>query len=104
MLTPALASFANLVLHVEFPQSIKPIFFGDNLIPLNKKDGGIGPIAVGQALQCLVVKFVTLRVTHSIGSGLVPLQLGCGVPLRCKADAHAINLFLKSVLSNHLLL
>ena len=97
MLLRALTNFANLVLQGEVPQSIKPIFFGANLIPLRKKDGGIRPIAVGQTLRHLVAKCISSRVTHSIGSELAPLQLGCGVPLGCEAAAYATRLCLQSM-------
>ena len=101
VLLRALTNFANLVLRGEVPQSIKPIFFGANLIPLRKKDGGISPIAVGQTLRRLVAKCISSRVTYSIGSELAPLQLGCGVPLGCEAAAHATRLYLQSMPSNH---
>ena len=41
VLLRALTNFANCVLRGEAPQSIKPILFEANLIPLQKKDGGI---------------------------------------------------------------
>ena len=104
VLLRALTNFANLVVRGEVLQSIKPIFFGANLIPLRKKDGGIRAIAVGQTLQCLVTKCISSRVTHSIGSELATLQLGCGVPLGCEAAAHATRLYLQSMPSNHLFL
>ena len=103
VLLRSLANFANLVLRDEVTQSVKPIFFGANLIPLRKKDGGIRPIAVGQTLRRLVAKCISSRVMHSIGSELAPLQLGCGVPLGCEAAAHATRLYLQSMPLNHIL-
>ena len=86
------------------PQSVKPIFFGANLIPLRKKDGRIHPIAVGQSLIRLVAKCVSSRVSKTLGAELSPQQLGCGILFGCKAAAHAARLYLHSMPSNHLLL
>ena len=41
---------------------------------------------------------------HSMGSGLAPQQLGCGVPLGCEAAAHATRLYLHNMSPGHLLL
>ena len=41
---------------------------------------------------------------HSVGSGLAPQQLGCGVPLGCEAAAHATRLYLRNMPPGHLLL
>ena len=54
-LLTALSSFIVHILEGNTP-SIQPIFFGANLIALNKKEGGIRPIAVGQTLRRLVAK------------------------------------------------
>ena len=103
VLLQSFTNFTNLVLRGEVPQSVKPIFFGANLIHFRKKDSGIRPIAVGQTLRRLVAKCISSRVTHSIRSELAPLQLGCGVSLGCEASAHATCLYLQSMPSNHLL-
>ena len=59
----ALTSFTNLVPEGRTPPSICPAFFGASLIALDKKGGGIKPIAVGSTLPCLVAKaaFGTVR-------------------------------------------
>ena len=48
------------------------VFFGSTLIPLQKKDGGICPIAVGLSLRRLVAKCVSLHFIHSVGADLAP--------------------------------
>ena len=65
----SLTSFTNFVLEGNVPPFVQPIFFGDTLIPLHKKDGGIRPIAVGQTL---VGKCVGLYVIHSVGTDIAP--------------------------------
>ena len=47
VLLPALVSFIGLVLNGNTPASIRPFFFGANLTALEKKNGGVRPIAVG---------------------------------------------------------
>ena len=86
------------------PEYARPIFFGATLIPLKKKDGGIRPIAVGQTLRRLVAKCLSRRVAVTVGADLVPLQLGCGVPLGCEAAAHATRQYLHHMPQYHLLL
>ena len=43
----ALTDVVNHVIRGDIPQYVRPIFFGANLTPLQKKGGGIHPIAVG---------------------------------------------------------
>ena len=104
VLLSALTSFCNHVVGGLTPESARPIFFGATLIPLKKKDGEIRPIAVGQTLRCLVAKCLSRRVAVTVGADLVPLQLGCGVPLGCEAAAHATCQYLHHMPQDHLLL
>ena len=43
----SLASFSILVLEGRVPLSVRPFIFGANLVALEKKAGGVRPIAVG---------------------------------------------------------
>ena len=49
-LLTALTSFTNLVLSGDTPAQMRPLFFGATLTALNKKDGGVRPIAIGGTL------------------------------------------------------
>jgi len=42
-----------MVLAGRCPKSLDPVFFGDRMLALNKKCGGIRPIAVGLTLRRL---------------------------------------------------
>ena len=53
---PAFTSFIQLVLDGRSPASIQPFFFGANLTALQKKQGGVTPIAVGCTLRNLAAK------------------------------------------------
>lgn len=78
-LLSALASFVTLVLAGRTPPSIRPFFFGATLIALEKKDGGVRPIAVGCTLRRLAAKVASGRVLEDMAALLAPRQLGFGV-------------------------
>ena len=59
----SLTCFTNKVLEGKVPPSVQPIFFGATLIALQKKEGGVRPIAVGLSLRHLVAKCAGLHVT-----------------------------------------
>ena len=85
----ALSLFSSLVIQGKVPTSIHPFFFGANLIALEKKDGGIWPIAVGCTLRRLVVKIAGNEVTDNMSSLLAPQQLGLGVKGGAEAAVHS---------------
>ena len=89
----ALTSFTNLVLAGDTPIPARKIFWGASLIALNKKDGGVRPIAVGCTLRRLIAKTASLRVLERMGSMLAPLQLGYGTLLGSEATVHAARQF-----------
>ena len=47
-------------------------FFGANLTALQKKDGGVRPVAVGCTLRRLVVKVAGCKVMDAVGEILDP--------------------------------
>ena len=79
ILIQALIFFTELVLNGLTPVSIRPYFFGANLIALEKKGGGVRPIAVGGTLRRLIAKVAAMKVSEEIGALLAPVQLGYGV-------------------------
>ena len=86
------------------PPAVQPLFFGATLIPLQKQEGGVHPIAVDQTLRCLVAKCIGLHMIHSVGVLFSPLQVGCGVSLGCEAAAHATRIYLQNIPSDHILI
>ena len=58
---------------------VKPFFFGTTLVALNKKSGGVRPIAVGCTLRRLVAKVASNLVASDMAQFLAPRQLGYGV-------------------------
>ena len=63
---------------VEF-LSIRSFLFGGNLIALEKKTGGIRPIAIGYVLRRLAAKCANSFATSKLASYFSPLQLGVSV-------------------------
>ena len=62
----ALTDFVNLVLAGRWPSDVAPVFFGGRLLVLNKKTGGICPIAIGFTLRRLASKCANAFGTFGI--------------------------------------
>ena len=88
-LLSGLTEFINFVLAGGIPTAAAPSFFGAFLVALNKKDGGVRPIAVGSTLRRLASKAACAWITKEVTADLIPLQLGCGVPHGAEVIAHA---------------
>jgi hypothetical protein len=74
-----------------------PTLCAASLIPLNKKDGGIRPIAVGETLRRLIGK--VLLATPSVKAAaqtLVPRQTGVGVPKAAEMIGMGVQRFVDS--------
>jgi len=97
VLVPALTAFVHLVLEGKTPPSIRPFFFGANLTALQKKDGGVRPIAVGCTLRRLVAKLAGHKIMEEMGELLAPRQLGYGVRGGAESAVHAARLYLQDL-------
>ena len=104
VLLSALASFLSLVLAGRTPPSFRPYFFGANLIALQKKDGGVRPIAVGCTLRRLAAKVASGKVLEDMAALLAPHQLGYGVKGGAEAAVHSARLFLHNLKPQQVLL
>jgi hypothetical protein len=89
-----MTEFANLCLTGRVPAVIQPVFCGASLCALNKKDGGIRPIAVGSSLRRLVAKAACKAVMTKMAARFLPVQLGFGVPRATEAAAHAARSYI----------
>jgi len=96
-LLTALAAFSTLVLEGRTPLPIRPFFFGASLTALNKKDGGIRPIAVGCTLRRLVAKIAGKMVVEDMAKLLAPRQLGYGVLGGAEAAVHAARQYITNI-------
>ena len=93
--------FVNLLLSGDLPTEIREIFFGGNLIAVEKKDGGIRPIAIGYTWRRLAAKCANLLVVGKMSQILSPLQLGVGVPGGAEAALHAARRYVSQMPDSH---
>ena len=102
-LVTSLTTFINMLLAGCCPDTVIPVFFGGSLIALEKKCGGIRPIAIGYTLRRLAAKCANTHALHTIGAKLLPEQLGLGTPGSCEAAVHATRRFLANMPPDYLL-
>ena len=88
-LLSAVTGFVNMVLDGGCPASVSPIFFGAKLVTLEKKSGGVRPIAIGYTLRRLVAKCANFYAQKKLADYFAPLQVGVGVSGGCEAAVHA---------------
>ena len=93
-LIASLAALVNCLMDGRCPSTVAPIFFGGRLIALQKKTGGIRPIAIGYSWRRLAAKCANRHALRSLGDSLLPRQLGVGAPGGCEAAVHATRQFL----------
>jgi hypothetical protein len=93
-LVTSLTFFVNMLLAGRCPATVIPVFFGGSLIALEKKCGGVRPIAIGYTLRRLAAKCANTHAIHTIGAKLLPEQLGLGTPGGSEAAVHATRRFL----------
>jgi hypothetical protein len=96
-LLTALTAFVNMLLAGQCPRQIAPIFFGGRLIALDKKDGGIRPIAIGLTLRRLAAKCANSVGVARLNCYFTPRQLGVGIPGGCEAAIHSTRRFSQSL-------
>lgn len=92
-LLSSLTGLVNLVLRGGCPISVIPIFFGARLIAIEKKSGGLRPIAVGYTIRRLVSKCANSFALEQLGDYFSPLQLGVSISGGCEAAVHATRRF-----------
>jgi hypothetical protein len=69
-------------------------FFNARLVPMQKKDGGVRPIACGEVLRRTLGKIISSRVASKVGGILAGFgQVGVGIPSGIEAMYHAVSLF-----------
>ena len=86
------------------PDPIRPLFYGASLCALEKKDGGIRPIAIGNTLRRLATKVAIFPATNGLREQLQPTQLGVGTPVGCEAVLRATRAYMEGTTSPKVLL
>ena len=64
---------------------------GANFLALQKVDGGIRPIAVGDTLRRLVLKCLCAEVRDDARDLFTPLQVGVAVPFATEAVVRTVE-------------
>ena len=86
-----LAAVANILARGDAPPELAPFLAGASLFALDKKDGGIRPIAVGEILRRLVGKVLCKTVQDSATDYFWPHQVGVACSQGTECAVHVVN-------------
>jgi Reverse transcriptase (RNA-dependent DNA polymerase) len=100
-LLTAITGFVNALLNGKCNPAVSPIIFGGQLMALEKKSGGIRPIAIGYTWRRIAAKCANAHATAVLADYFQPIQLGVGTPGGCEAAVHATRRFVESMPSSH---
>jgi hypothetical protein len=92
----ALTKLCNFLLSGQLPSEICHLLYGASLCALNKKDGGLRPIAIGNCLRRLTSKLACFQSRNIVNSYLSPHQLGVATKLGCEAAIHTTRTFVNN--------
>ena len=90
-LTENLVGLLNIIASGLAPSSFAPFLLSAPLVPINKKDGGIRPIAVGEVFRRVVSKIAMASVKRVAEAFLAPLQVGVGTSNAAETILHVFN-------------
>ena len=94
-LLSSITAFINVLLAGNVPSSVRPFLYGGSITALNKKGGGVRPIAVGCTWRRLAAKVCCRSVSERAARLLSPKQLGFGVKGGAEAAAHAARQYVE---------
>jgi hypothetical protein len=100
-LLTSITGFVNSLLQGKCHPEVVPILFGGNLIALQKKTGGVRPIAIGYTWRRIAAKCANAYATYTLSSYLSPIQLGVGISGGCEAAVHATRRFAEDMPATH---
>lgn len=88
-LLSSITALVNTLLRGQCAPEVIPVVFGASLTALEKKIGGMRPIAVGYFWRRLSAKYANYYVTAKLAAYFSPIQLGVGVRGGCETVVHA---------------
>jgi len=88
-LVSAITALVNLLLEGKCPPEVATVLFDGRLFALEKKSGGVRPIAIGYTWRRLADKCANNYAISQLGDTLLPMQLGVATPGGCEAAVHA---------------
>lgn len=89
----ATVELANVVLSGKCSNIMAPFFGSARLLALQKSDGGVRPIAIGDFFRRLISKAAMKKVLPVCPSIFGNIQLGVKVPNACEMIVHDLNSF-----------
>jgi len=92
-----------MILAGRCPSDVAPVFFGGRLLALNKKSGGVRPIAIGFTLRRLASKCANAFGVNHLKGFLQTYQLGVGTPGGCEAAIHLARRCLEALSADHVM-
>jgi len=96
-LVAAITQLVNLLLEGHCPPSAASILFGGRLFALEKKSGGVRPIAIGYTWRRLAAKCANHYAISQLGNSLLPEQLGVATPGGCEAAVYAVRRYMATM-------
>jgi len=100
-LLTSITGFVNSLLQGNCHPEVAPVLFGGSLIALQKKSGGVPPVAIGYTWRRIAAKCANAYATYTLSSYLSPIQLGVGVSGGCEAAVHATRRFADDMPATH---
>jgi hypothetical protein len=100
-LLTSITAFVNSLLDGKCSPAAAPILFGGQLMALEKKSGGIRPIAIGYTWRRIAAKCANAHAIAVLADYLQPVQLGVGIPGGCEAAVHATRRYVESMPAGH---
>ena len=97
----ALTGFVNCLMQGEIHSQVSPVLFGGNLIALEKKSGGVRPIAIGYTLRRIAAKCANSYAVSQLADYFSPIQLGVGVLGGCEAAVHSTRRYIDAMPEGH---
>jgi hypothetical protein len=100
-LLSAITAFTNMLLDGKCHRDVVPVLFGGTLIALEKKSGGIRPIAIGYTWRRIASKCANSFASSQAKLLFSPRQLGVAISGGCEAAIHATRRFAEAMPSGH---
>jgi hypothetical protein len=94
-LLSATTSFVNMLLDGRCYDDLRHIFFGGRLIALNKKSGGIFPIAIACIWCRLAAECANAFACNRLASLFSPREVGVAVKGGCEDAVHAMRRYIE---------
>ena len=92
-----------MILAGRCPSDVAPVFFGGRLLALNKKSGGVRPMAVGFTLRRLASKCANAFGVNHLKGFPRPHQRGVDTPGGCEAAIHSACRYLEALPADHVM-